>query len=321
MTKVSVIIPFHNVEKYFEKCINSLFNQTLQEIEFIFVNDFSNDRSEEILFNMLSKRPYLKDKVKIIPNNYEKGVANARLSGIKASKGDYLIHCDADDYIEPQMYSVMYGEAIRTGADITICDFILEEDNISLIYKTGKYDTPHAMLLNWYKENNTFPSLCNKLVKRNLIFDNSIFPFPNCNYGEDFGCVVRFLYYAKSLTFVNQLFYHYNKHQGSLTTTPLTKEKFYERVEITNRIIPIFKEKKFKNFKNILKMNIKLKGKGLFKHNLDEWFDLYQECHKYIPYLTNESIKSRILWSILLFNRVSFKLFLKNKRLLNFLNE
>ena len=124
---VSVCIPVYGVEKYIERCARSLFEQTMTDgIEFIFVNDCTNDRSIEILEQILSEYPQRKNQVKIIHHDTNQGLTGARNTALKYAQGEYIIHCDSDDWVDIKMYENMYNKAIETDADMVYCDYKLE---------------------------------------------------------------------------------------------------------------------------------------------------------------------------------------------------
>ena len=108
MPKVSVIIPVYNVEKYIEKCARSLFEQTLDDIEYIFIDDCSPDNSMLVLSKVLKSYPKREAQVRIIRNPENKGVAYSRTIGMKAATGEYMIHCDPDDWVDKELYQNMY---------------------------------------------------------------------------------------------------------------------------------------------------------------------------------------------------------------------
>ena len=111
--KVSVCIPVYGVEKYIEKCARSLFEQTMQDgIEFIFVNDCTKDRSIEILEQVLAEYPHRKEQTRIIHHEKNRGLVAARNTGLAYASGEYIIHCDSDDWVELDMYEKMYKKAI-----------------------------------------------------------------------------------------------------------------------------------------------------------------------------------------------------------------
>lgn len=110
--KVSVIIPVYGVERYIEQCARSLFSQTMRDgIEYIFVDDCSPDKSIEILEDILREYPHREPQVKIIRHTENQGIGGTRRTGVKNATGEYIIHCDSDDWVEPDMYEMLYGKA------------------------------------------------------------------------------------------------------------------------------------------------------------------------------------------------------------------
>lgn len=313
MPKVSVIIPIYNVSPYIERCLHTLFPQTLDEIEYVFVDDASTDNSLLILTQVLNQYPSRKPQVKIIKHEKNLGVAAARKTGIKASTGDYIIHCDPDDYIELNMYEIMYNFAVERNADIITCNHYRESENERIIRRTYYLSSPQECLCYWYnkKRIGNYSMLWDKLVKREIIIDNYIYPFENINYGEDFGCVVRFFYYSNSIESIDIPLYHYCKRNGSYTSSPLTINTFNNRLELIDNICNLLIDPKYKSFCLNLKFNIKLSGRHLFEDNRKYWFNLYRETHKHIFSFQDNSWKARVLWKITLSNYGIYKVMTK----------
>ena len=119
MPKVSVIVPFYNVEGYIEKCLETLVNQTLKEIEIILVNDGSTDRSIEIVKKFIKEYP---EKIVYLEKE-NGGLSDARNFGLKHAKGEYIAFVDSDDYIEIDMYENMYNLAEKENSDMVECNF------------------------------------------------------------------------------------------------------------------------------------------------------------------------------------------------------
>lgn len=124
--KISVIVPMYNVEKYITKCAQSLFEQTLDNIEYIFVDDGSTDSTITVLKNILERYPNKKNCVRIVQHDKNKGVSSARNTGLKYAQGAYIYYCDADDYLERNMLEQLYNTANRTDADMVWCDFYMD---------------------------------------------------------------------------------------------------------------------------------------------------------------------------------------------------
>ena len=124
-SKVSVIIPVYNVASYIERCARSLFGQTLREMEFIFVDDSSPDRSIQIVREVLKEFPHRVHQVKFLRNEQNKGLPAARINGLRVATGEYVYRCDSDDYLEPDVLETMYRAAKANDADIVWCDWFL----------------------------------------------------------------------------------------------------------------------------------------------------------------------------------------------------
>ena len=125
-TKVSVYVPVYGVEKYIEKCVRSLFEQTLDDLEYIFVDDCSPDDSIRILEQVLEEYPNRKPQVKIVRHEVNQGVCTARRTGIQHTTGEYIACCEPDDWVETTMYEELYKKAKETGVDMVACDHYIE---------------------------------------------------------------------------------------------------------------------------------------------------------------------------------------------------
>lgn len=134
MPKVSVIIPFNNVENYIEECLNSVLSQTLDDIEIILINDASTDRTLEIVEGYLQKD----SRIKLININERKGQGFARNRGIEIATGEYIGFVDSDDFIEPNMFECLYNSAKTNNTDISMCQ-VREYDDINENYITSDY--------------------------------------------------------------------------------------------------------------------------------------------------------------------------------------
>ena len=122
--KVTIITPIYNAELFIERCVKSLFNQDLDNIEYIFINDYSSDNSLKILKSLIENSPRKKD-VKLLENKENLGVAKTRKKGMLEATGDFVIQIDADDWIDANMISTLYNKAIENNSDIVTCDPIL----------------------------------------------------------------------------------------------------------------------------------------------------------------------------------------------------
>ena len=164
MPKVSVIVPVYNVEKYLKKCAESLVNQTLPDIEIIFVNDGSTDSSKNIIEHYLKN---YSNKVKLV-NKENGGLSSARNYGIPYATGEYIAFLDSDDYVELDMYDTLYNKAKENDFDMVECDFIWEypkksKNDIGKTYNDRKEALEKARVVAW-----------NKLYKREIINNSNV---------------------------------------------------------------------------------------------------------------------------------------------------
>ena len=214
MPKVSIIIPVYKAEKYIEKCARSLFEQTLDDIEYIFVNDCTPDGSISVLRQTMEDYPKRLESVKIIDLPANGGQAKARKIGIEAASGDYIIHCDSDDWVDSDMYRLMYEKAEEDGLDVVICGYYLTDGITSNLWRQCFDTDPISELL----LHRLSSSLCNKLVRKEIIFRDD-FVYPNDNFCEDFVYNMQFFIYANRIGYVDKELYYYFRHTNNTTNT------------------------------------------------------------------------------------------------------
>ncbi len=122
---ISVIIPVYRVEAYIERCVRSLMEQTLDEVEYIFVDDCSPDKSVSVLERVLKDYPLRQGQTHILRHATNRGLPAARNTGLDAAIGDYIFHCDSDDYLETDALQAMYDTAQKANAEIVYSDWYL----------------------------------------------------------------------------------------------------------------------------------------------------------------------------------------------------
>lgn len=227
MPKLSVIIPIYGVEKYIERCAISLFEQTLDDIEFIFVDDCTNDNSIQILSEVLSRYPSRISQVKILSHTKNLGQAQSRLTGLEHATGEYVIHCDSDDWVDATLYEKMYASATYHKCEIVVCDLLVERTQSREVrIGTRTTDVP-TFILNLLFQRDPV-SLCNKLIKRSLYQEEIQYPIDNM--GEDMAIVLQMVKHCKSVSYIQDSYYHYDGTTMSITRKE-TKEAVLSRAE------------------------------------------------------------------------------------------
>ena len=229
MPKVSVIVPIYNVEKYLEKCINSLLSQTLEDIQIILVNDGSKDNSGNIAREYEKNN---KDRV-IYVEKENGGLSDARNYGLKYATGDFVAFLDSDDYIEKNAYEEMYNKAIEENADYVECDFIWEFPNKIRVDKQYPYKNKKEML--------SFVRVVawNKLIKRQLITDNNL-EFPKGLRYEDVEFTYKLIPFVNKFAYVDKPFIHYVQREGSIAN--VQNERTAEIFTVLDNVIEFYKK-------------------------------------------------------------------------------
>lgn len=230
MPKVSVIIPVYGVEKYIERCARSLFEQTLDDIEYIFVDDCSPDKSIAILEKIIKEyQPRLKKEhknVRIERLSKNCGLPNVRRYGINLATGDYIAHCDSDDWVDVHMYEEMYNKAIEEDADVVVCDFCstdCENEQYSKGLISKERENVIVDVLLW----RIAGCLWNKLVRRKEYTDHDL-NYPTHNMGEDAALIVQILWNAKRISYLPKPLYYYYTNPTSITKD-ITDDKIRQR--------------------------------------------------------------------------------------------
>lgn len=216
--KVSVIIPVYKAEPYIEKCVRTLFGQTLDDLEFIFVDDCSPDRSIEVMERVLSEFPDRREQVKVIRHEVNQGVSSARQHGVDAATGEYIIHCDPDDWVELNMYELLYVEAKVKDADIVGCDFVEEHSNKQIIKKQN-LNQSRDTIVSEILRGNIHSSLCSRLISRKLIERINIKFMEGITVMEDMLYVIPLHLATNSVSYISQPLYHYRMVEESITHT------------------------------------------------------------------------------------------------------
>lgn len=264
MRKVSVIVPVYNTYKYLRKCLDSLVNQTLDDIEIIVINDCSTDESKKILDEYELKY----DNVLVFHNKINKGIGYNRNLGIKKATGEYISFIDSDDFVDETMYDKMYKKAKEDNLDLVICKFhkMLEKDDdlieiepdskIPYFKNTNLKSTPNLLL-----DINLAP--WNKLYKKELLDDIS---FPEDLKYEDAIVVVKALARAKKIGMVDEKLNYYLVRSKSETTS--MDKRVFDILTITKEIIEELKNKDYYN--DIKEYAEAMTIRNLFRYTLQQ---------------------------------------------------
>lgn len=310
MAKVSVIVPVYNVEKYISKCLNSLVNQTLEDIEIIIVNDGSKDSSIDIVKEYAKKY----GNIKI----YEKengGLSDARNYGLQFATGKYIAFLDSDDYVDLNLYKRMYEKVKTEDSDMVECNFYWVYDkknkkDIGQKYKGQKEMFEKARVVAW-----------NKLYKKEVL-DKAKVQFPKGLRYEDVEFFYKLIPYIESVSFVKEPLIYYVQRKQSIVNTQ--NEKTKDIFTVLENVIAYYKEHNlYEEYKEVIeytyvrlllcssfKRMCKIKDKDIRKKLLNEtWINLNEKFPNWKENKilnTNLDNKKRYMLSV---NRFTYRIY------------
>ena len=299
--KVSVIVTIYNREKYIEKCVRSLMEQTLDDVEFVCVDDASTDASLLKLNRVLEDYPNRKSMVNIICLENNAGRAIARQIGIEHVKGEYVIHVDSDDWVDKDMLELLYTKAKETNADIVGCNLTHEYGTHQQIFKqsySGDVEEDIRRLLN----GRLFPSLCTSLTRTDLIKEHHI-TFPQgLDTGEDLLFNLSLYLVAHKVVGIDNPSYHY-RHTEDSGSFQHTEKSINSVIEVACRIETLMREtgnyEKYEKDIQFRKFSMKCALVTDFKNDAynKKWLNLFPETHSFIWKYKQFSWKRRVeLW-------------------------
>lgn len=248
--KVSVIVPVYNAEKFLQDCIDSLVNQTLEEIEIIFVNDASPDHCLSILKENQGLYP---DKIKIIDSKVNLKQGGARNLGIREAQADYIAFVDSDDFVSPTMIEHLYDRTVKRKADVSVIKYAtVPEDAVYREYLSQNFEDKLTGIFSWNGKAEKFDGhalsekgigkalvigtggVCGTLWKKSIISDHNIYFPEHLTYEDNFwSWLMRF--YVKRYTYVNEVGY-FCRNVGGSTVHARNQLHHYDRIEILHMI-------------------------------------------------------------------------------------
>lgn len=219
---VSVLIPVYQVEDFIERCARSVFEQTYQNIECVFVDDGSTDSSINILNNIINNYPSLKDRIHIIHHHKNRGLAAARNTAINSCHGDFVMHVDSDDWLEPDAAELLVKRQQETDADIVYTrGNYLENQGTVKIDCRGWSTYRESLLANILQDIATM-CIWSKLIRRSLYTDHNIIIDEQGSYYEDYQSLSQLVYYSKTIACLDAYIYHYERaNPHSIVTNAL----------------------------------------------------------------------------------------------------
>jgi glycosyltransferase involved in cell wall biosynthesis len=314
--KISVIIPFFRVEPFVERCTRSLLEQTLADVEFIFVDDASPDGSRAVIEHVSAE--YNRD-VRILTHEQNQGLPAARNTGLGEARGEFIYHCDSDDYLEPTMLEDMYKAATTEQADFVYCDFYLDFGTSRREMTNPSYTDPEQMVKEGFLAGLMKYNVWNKLVARRLYSESGIVFPAGHGMGEDMTMILLATHATRSAHVAKPL-YHYVKLNANAFSNTFSQRHLDDirfNADRTFAGLADWNVSEKEKYLGFFKLNLKLPF--LFSEDRQQlrlWKQWYPEANRYIKQNTLQPWRTRLVqqWAAAgLFFLVRFYSFLINK--------
>lgn len=305
---VSIIVPVYNVENFIERCARSLFEQSMTDIEYIFVNDCTPDRSMEVLYQVIDEYKFKGLNIKTISHDRNKGPGSARNTGLRVATGEYIYYCDSDDWIEPYTMAKLYEAVQKTQADLVWFDWYLSFNKKERWMKEREEEEPlkclKAILSGKLKFN-----LWNKIVKRILYIEHEVY-FPEGFCMAEDMIMIKMYAYVDKVCYVPLPLYHYIQNNYSSLTQSRSDNYFFQIRHCADDTIDFLQATYGKELAvelQLFKLNVKLpflitNNKTAYRH----WLDWYPEANPYINRNAIISFKVRLLQQMALHHQYWF---------------
>ncbi len=299
--KVSILIPFFKVEPYVGRCVESVFSQTYQNIEYVFVNDCTPDKSMEIIHALILKYGF-EEKCKMIVHEKNQGISASRNDCLDNMTGDFFLFIDADDYIDKEMVELLVAEAVKENADISGCGYIEEYPDRNIEFPQ-RYTNNHDEMMQAITLLTIKGVMWKLLVRSNIVKEhrNEVRFILNRNIVDDYFFCCQIFYYAKRFAGVNRCMYHwiqYNPNNYTHTTSFAVEsqaaairltESFYREKGVYDIVKNQLLQRKF-----ILKLPLLLDKRC---YNINKWRSLFPESN-YVWQTMDFSFGNRVLFRL-----------------------
>ena len=306
MKKISIIIPVYNVEKYLERCLDSVLNQSYKNLEIILINDGSTDNSLDICLKYAKKD----NRIKLINQN-NSGISEVRNKGLEAAKGEYIAFVDSDDVIDKDMFKTLYNNLLKYDSDISSCNYKIFHNKINFDKEEyyNKIFTKEESLKDIISNGVLTNFLWNKLFKKEL-FNNIKFP-KNMIY-EDMYVMPKIIEKTTKIVYTNQILYGYFQRENSYVNS-FDEDKNKNYFLVINNVYNDLKkynflDKELKNYKVFSIYSAFLqaaKSNALYSDFMKEKQKEYKKEFKYLN--KKVKLKRKLLYYLLYLDINIFK--------------
>lgn len=324
---VSIIIPVYGVEDYIARCARSVFRQTYQNLEIIFVDDCTPDNSIGVLRAVMEEYPERKAQVKILKHDHNLGLSAARNTGLEAATGEYIFHCDSDDWMDDVLVEHLMEKVLDEGFDLVYSDYyetyLDKELRIAQDVGTNGENCVIAMLYGKLRG-------CNwsRIIKSTLYTENNIKYVEKANMHEDIGTMLRIFAVANKIGYVNEAHYHYIQYNGNslLSSSGSSKKRriaTLQRIKNTCVALDFLKQKgyndgKFQAAANYFMQYQKFSLIDESTYSLKKWIVTFPESDSSIWRIRHFTVNIKLLLTWLHYHQIwLYKLQTKVGKIIN----
>lgn len=252
MSMVSIIVPIYNIEGYIRECIDSILAQTYPDFELILVDDGSPDDCGRICDEYAER-----DRRIIVIHKKNGGLTSARNAGLSKASGEWIMHVDGDDWVEPDMLESLIEAARVTGADLVFGDF-MKYGPYAGYYKLPTWNSDKKESMSNYIAY-MMTTIWGSIAKRSIYSDNGLKSPEEISFCEDFHLVVRLCHYAKKIVNVHRAFYHYRYRPTSIVANMSRKTEENEQWAYKDTIRFFKDEGVYEDYRKVMSWRV-LKG-------------------------------------------------------------
>ena len=292
--------------------------QTLKEVEYLFVDDASPDGSMAVLKRTLADYPERQEQVRILTHEVNKGLPAARNTGLAVAQGEYIFHCDSDDFVERELLEEMYAKAKEADADIVWSDFWLSFEQNERYMQVREYPTA-ATALRGMLEGAMKYNVWNKLTRRSLYLENDILFPAGHSMGEDMT-MIRLMACAQRVAYIPKAYYHYVRLNQSALTQTFSERHLVdirhnvdETVSFLRNVLGTGIEPQLALFELSIKYPFLISDK---RSDYERWRSWYPEANRYIWQSKELPLRTKFIqwmaskgqfWAVWIYYKVVFK--------------
>lgn len=322
--KISIIVPVFNVQEHIERCVRSLFEQSLSELEYIFVDDCSTDGSKETLLSVLAEYPHRQNQVTVLSNSRRRGPLQSRSRGDLLAKGRYLMHADADDYLELDAAERLFRQATDEHSDAVVISYAREfTDRTEVCIRQWQYVNGKDFIRHIPETGFEF-FLWGVFLRNTDELKQIIMRYYNHSewegfyMWEDMLIALPVLYNCKRISYNPAVLYHYNRTNVSSTLNTQKADNAYAALRVVDTMKGQLPEQELNLTWQML--TFAAKTPLITSVGLKQWKAEHSECNRYLMQMRHIPLKLRIWYWLLLHvldDKSMQKIYLIKKRLLS----